>query len=513
MYQLSGDRKLYLLEQHRQSRSATPKSHLHGTQPPYFATYGPSSASNLLPRLAPQLTGDSGLIRRLSIGGWGSATAVASSTSGSNRKGDRAEATWTTAQEVKATEELQPLQLQSTGGLWSSWWVSSGGEKASSRGQPKEDKTPKWYVDGIKGKALDTKLVKHLISLRVHLSTARVFWVKEFVETEGGLRVLGAVLAGLVGRAGKRKHLSDIEGVVLLEIVKILRVLSNTEVSRQGTSELSHVECSLPQPGFNAVLDSPTTITHIAYSLHHASSKLRALVSDLLAAICVLAIPEGHKKVMAAMSDHRVVFDEAFRFEELIASLRLPEFDADDSVGSAAPPSEGDGSWEARTASMVLINALTNGPESLEERILLRDEFSRRGLNEVIVVSVVSSLSCHTLIPRQTLRYIRPPEGLVTQLDVYTEEKFEDEEDMRERASNLVQGDSRNAPEITSAIEELVHLTRSYPEDYDKIVKILRALICLFQRQGEKYGYPQLRTSLDHHSFSVSYGLVCLPSL
>jgi diaphanous 1 len=56
-----------------------------------------------------------------------------------------------------------------------------------------------------------------------------------------------------------------------------------------------------------------------------SSSKLRALVSDLLAAICVLAIPEGHKMVMAAMSDYRVVFDEAFRFEELIASLRLPE--------------------------------------------------------------------------------------------------------------------------------------------------------------------------------------------
>lgn len=111
-------------------------------------------------------------------------------------------------------------------------------------------------------------------------------------------------------------------------------------------------------------------------------------MSDLLAAICVLAIPEGHKMVIAAMSDYRVVFEEAFRFEELISSLRLPEVDPNDFVGSAAHPSEDDGSWEARAASMVLINALTNGPESLEERILLREEFSRRGLNEAIVVSV-----------------------------------------------------------------------------------------------------------------------------
>jgi diaphanous 1 len=94
--------------------------------------------------------------------------------------------------------------------------------------------------------------------------------------------------------------------------------------------------------------------------------------------------------VMAAMSDYRVIFDEAFRFEELIASLRLPEFDTDHFTGGGDNPSEDDGTWEARTASMVLINALTNGPESLEERILLREEFSRRGLNEVIVVSTIS---------------------------------------------------------------------------------------------------------------------------
>ena len=390
MHQLSGDRKLYLLEQHRQSRIATSKLHSHGAQPSYSATYGPSSAGNLLPHLVPQLTGDSGLIRRLSIGGWGSTAAAPSSASGSNCKGDRTNTNWTTVQEAKATEEPQPLQPQTTGGLWSSWWASSGGEKTATRGQLKEGKSPKWYVDGIKGKALDTKLVKHLISLRVHLSTARVFWVGEFVGAEEGLGVLSAVLASLVGRAGKRKHLSDIEGAVLLEVVKILRVLSNTEVSNQPTSRSAYVKCNLHQPGFNAVLDSPTTITYIAYSLHHASSKLRTLVSDLLAAICVLAIPEGHKMVMAAMSDYRVVFDEAFRFEELIASLRLAEFDADDSMGSLDHPSEDDGSWEARIASMVLINALTNGPESLEERILLREELSRRGLNEVIVVSTRS---------------------------------------------------------------------------------------------------------------------------
>lgn len=92
--------------------------------------------------------------------------------------------------------------------------------------------------------------------------------------------------------------------------------------------------------------------------------------------------------VMAAMSDYRIVFEESFRFEGLISSLRLPEADPNDFTGSGTHSSEDDGAWDARTSSMVLINALTNGPELLEERILLREEFSRRGLNEVVVVSV-----------------------------------------------------------------------------------------------------------------------------
>ena len=89
------------------------------------------------------------------------------------------------------------------------------------------------------------------------------------------------------------------------------------------------------------------------------------------------------------MSDYRVEFEEAFRFQELIASMRLPDInDEEASSTEDGYSNEEEGVWEARTASMALVNALTNCPDSLEERILLREEFSRRGLNEVIVVSL-----------------------------------------------------------------------------------------------------------------------------
>jgi diaphanous 1 len=121
--------------------------------------------------------------------------------------------------------------------------------------------------------------------------------------------------------------------------------------------------------------------------LHTLSLKVYTLASELLAAICILSLTEGHRAVLAAMSDFRIAFEENFRFETLIASLRLPDVDIDsESDNGVSFGNEKEGVWEARTASMALINALANSPESLEERIMLREEFGRRGLNEVIVV-------------------------------------------------------------------------------------------------------------------------------
>lgn len=115
----------------------------------------------------------------------------------------------------------------------------------------------------------------------------------------------------------------------------------------------------------------------------------------------MLSLDEGHKAVLSAMSDYRIAYDESFRFETLIASLRLPDIDTD---GEASEDefgfgNEEEGIWEARTASMALVNSLTNCPESLEDRIMLREEFGRRGLNEVIVVRTYPAIWFPFLTP------------------------------------------------------------------------------------------------------------------
>ncbi|KAG2105125.1 armadillo-type protein [Suillus discolor] len=346
-----------------------------------------SGGGAFLPRLVPQLTGDSGILKRLSI--WGTSAPVMSPAL--NRSSGESD---------KAAETMQPVQAQSTGSMFGNWWASSGGEKNA---EAESMISAKRYVDGLRSMKTDARLVKHLISLRVHLSTAKLPWIEEFI-TEDGMNAIGGALAALVGKGGKRTVFADIESTVLLEIIKCLRVLLNT------------------QAGFDSVLSSPTIITHIAYSFYGASLKTRMLSAELLAAICVLSPNQGHKAVIAASSEYRIAYDEVYRFEFLVAALRIS--DQSDTAANNTSSQDEDGIWEARTAFMALVNALTNCPESLEDRILSREEFGRRGLNEVIV----------------TLRYTKPPDSLLTQLDLYTEEKYEDEEDLRERTRNAVRG-------------------------------------------------------------------------
>ena len=111
----------------------------------------------------------------------------------------------------------------------------------------------------------------------------------------------------------------------------------------------------------------------------------------MLAAICYVSPTDGHKAVISAFSEYRVEFNETSRFKELIGSLNLPDpTEADGPSDELGYSSEEEGVWEARTASMSLVNAITNFPDSLEDRIQLREELSRRGLNEVLVVGDMS---------------------------------------------------------------------------------------------------------------------------
>lgn len=156
-----------------------------------------------------------------------------------------------------------------------------------------------------------------------------------------------------------------------------------------STSSRRSAIAYLSQAVLNQVFsDRPIIITQITYALHDASPKLRKLACEFLAALCLVKAQDGHKSVMSAFSDYRVAFDEDFRFQELVRSIQLQQ--SEDGLTQDDVTSSDDVTaalaWEAKAASMTLVNALTNFLEPLEDRIGLREEFGRRGLNEVMAV-------------------------------------------------------------------------------------------------------------------------------
>jgi diaphanous 1 len=185
------ERKKYLLLQSKQSRSVmgTPSSSQSSHQ---ASSPGVASIDGVRSPISPQVTG-SGLLKRFSLWGSASASPIVS----------------TPIQEPENTEAAQeflPIVPQITGSLWGNWWSGSPREaekpKETDRSKPN---STEWYVDGIRnGKVTDTRLAKHLISLRVHLSTAKVAWVERFLGQEKGMDALAALLQSLVGKGGKR---------------------------------------------------------------------------------------------------------------------------------------------------------------------------------------------------------------------------------------------------------------------------------------------------------------------
>lgn len=85
-------------------------------------------------------------------------------------------------------------------------------------------------------------------------------------------------------------------------------------------------------------------------------------------------------------------------------------------------------------------------------------------------------------MPPQTLRYLQPPDGLLKQLNVYTEEKFEDEEDLRERSLAHFRHSNEGGDGEEQALEELIRLARQHEELYPVMVDTLKRYGLILQR-------------------------------
>jgi len=126
---------------------------------------------------------------------------------------------------------VKPLEKQVTGGLWS-WWTGNRPEEGSAEA----------YIEGLRAECVlfnveersklitsrrPTSLLKHLISLRVTLSTAPMDFIIDFLDARG-LDKLEVIMIKL---APVSKDQGDMNEQIVGEVLKCLRILMNIDVS------------------------------------------------------------------------------------------------------------------------------------------------------------------------------------------------------------------------------------------------------------------------------------------
>jgi hypothetical protein len=242
-------------------------------------------------------------------------------------------------------------------------------------------------------------ILKYLISLRVALSTAKISWIRDFVENGKSISCLAGVLDSVL--VSKRDlYLARAQGVtsptgaeldedIKAECLKCLRILLNTE------------------PGFVAVLTSQMIVSKIALCLHSANDRIRTTVAEILAAIIVLSGDHGHKMVLVAMQDFKAFYNEQAKFEYLVKTIISDEHAGGIRFSDGTNPLT---AFDYKTTAMSLVNAIVTAPDDLDVRMQLREELGRRGLTADAMAKMRKNA----------------PAALITQIDLFEEEKRED---------------------------------------------------------------------------------------
>ncbi|XP_075846718.1 formin-like protein 1 isoform X9 [Microtus pennsylvanicus] len=116
------------------------------------------------------------------------------------------------------------------------------------------------------------------------------------------------------------------------------------------------------QSGFSLVMNHPACVNEIALSLNNKNPRTKALVLELLAAVCL--VRGGHDIILAAFDNFKEVCGEQYRFEKLMEYFRNEDSNIDFLV-----------------ACMQFINIVVHSVENMNFRVFLQYEFTHLGLD------------------------------------------------------------------------------------------------------------------------------------
>ncbi|XP_051631995.1 formin-like protein 3 isoform X5 [Manacus candei] len=198
---------------------------------------------------------------------------------------------------------------------------------------------------------------KVLRELEISLRTNHIGWVREFLNDENkGLDVLV-------------NYLSFAQCAVIYGTLPSRRALKNSRLVSQKDDVHLCIMCLRAimnyQYGFNLVMSHPHAVNEIALSLNNKNPRMKALVLELLAAVCL--VRGGHEIILAAFDNFKEVCKEKHRFERLMEYFRNE-----------------DSSIDFMVACMQFINIVVHSVEDMNFRVHLQYEFTKLGLEEFL---------------------------------------------------------------------------------------------------------------------------------
>uniref|UniRef100_A0A674EM34 Formin-like 3 n=2 Tax=Salmo trutta TaxID=8032 RepID=A0A674EM34_SALTR len=119
------------------------------------------------------------------------------------------------------------------------------------------------------------------------------------------------------------------------------------------------------QYGFNLVMSHAHAVNEIALSLNNKNSRTKALVLELLAAVCL--VRGGHEIILSAFDNFKEVCKEKHRFEKLMDYFHVE-----------------DGNIDFMVACMQFINIMVHSVEDMNFRVHLQYEFTKLGLDDYL---------------------------------------------------------------------------------------------------------------------------------
>uniref|UniRef100_A0A8C0BVZ9 Formin like 2 n=1 Tax=Buteo japonicus TaxID=224669 RepID=A0A8C0BVZ9_9AVES len=196
-----------------------------------------------------------------------------------------------------------------------------------------------------------------LRELEISLRTNHIGWVREFLNEENkGLDVLV-------------EYLSFAQYAVTYNTLPSRRTLKNSRLVSKKDDVHVCIMCLRAimnyQYGFNMVMSHPHAVNEIALSLNNKNPRTKALVLELLAAVCL--VRGGHEIILSAFDNFKEVCGEKQRFEKLMEHFRNEDNNIDFMV-----------------ACMQFINIVVHSVEDMNFRVHLQYEFTKLGLDEYL---------------------------------------------------------------------------------------------------------------------------------